>query len=267
MRRLVSLASVAAALLVPAAASAAPPLPSSMAALGESITRATDVCCTYGDHPAQSWSTGDGFDGISSHYERLLALNASIAGHAYNDGWRGAKMRDAVAQAQLAVSQGAQYVTIMLGSNDVCAGSAAGMTSVSDFEQQFISAMNVLAAGLPPGSHVFVSSIPNVYRLWQVLHQNPIAELVWGVAHLCQSMMSPTNSDVDRFNVLLREFSYNVVLANVCAQYAFCRFDGGAVFGRQFTAADVTQLDYFHPSLTGQAALAEVTWRHSWWGG
>jgi hypothetical protein len=36
----------------------APPLPASMAAIGDSITRAYDVCCYYGDHPGQSWSTG-----------------------------------------------------------------------------------------------------------------------------------------------------------------------------------------------------------------
>ena len=42
----------------------AAPLPKSMAALGDSITQATNVCCWYGNHPAQSWSTGDGrFDG------------------------------------------------------------------------------------------------------------------------------------------------------------------------------------------------------------
>ena len=33
-----------------------------------------------------------------------------------------------------------------------------------------------------------------------------------------------------------------------------------AVFGYQFTPGDVTTLDYFHPSLTGQARLAALTW-------
>ncbi|HEU5278318.1 MAG TPA: hypothetical protein VFU26_05385 [Gaiellaceae bacterium] len=55
-------------------ASAAPPLPNSIASIGDSITRAADVCCWYGDHPAQSWSTGGGaFDEINSHYARAQA--------------------------------------------------------------------------------------------------------------------------------------------------------------------------------------------------
>jgi hypothetical protein len=34
----------------------------------------------------------------------------------------------------------------------------------------------------------------------------------------------------------------------------------------QFTRAMVSRLDYFHPSLLGQATLAAETWRASWWG-
>src|SRR5829696_3953739 len=126
-----------AAVLAPAAR-AAPPFPTSMAAIGDSITRATDVCCWYGDHPAQSWSTGGGvFDGISSHYERIRALNPGINGSNYNGARAGARMRDAQAQAETAVLQRARYVTILMGANDVCTDSAATMTSVSDFRIQF----------------------------------------------------------------------------------------------------------------------------------
>ena len=72
--------------LVAQPAWAAPPLPSSMAAIGDSITRAYDVCCSYGDHPGQSWSTGyTSYDGVTSHYERIKQLNPAITGHAYSD--------------------------------------------------------------------------------------------------------------------------------------------------------------------------------------
>ena len=100
---------VAASIAVPVQAAAAdtPPLPRSMAALGDSITRAYDVCCSYGDHPGQSWSTGwTWYDGISSHYERLLARTSTIQGHNYNDAATGAKMAAGPAQAAAAASQG-----------------------------------------------------------------------------------------------------------------------------------------------------------------
>jgi lysophospholipase L1-like esterase len=266
MVRRALLLSLAAALLAPVA-SAAPPLPTSMAAIGDSITRATDVCCWYGDHPAQSWSTGGGsFDGISSHYERIRAVQPAISGRNYNDARAGARMRDAPGQAQVAVGQGARYVTILMGGNDVCTSSISTMTSVADFRSQFTSTMNVLATGLPPGSVVFVSSIPNVYQLWALFRTDPAAQLVWALAGICQSMLSPSNTEQDRQTVLAREQAFNQVLAEVCAQYAACRFDGLAVFNYAFTRGQVTKLDYFHPSLSGQAALASITWSRSWWG-
>jgi lysophospholipase L1-like esterase len=265
--RAVVLSVLAAAVLACApAATAAPAPPRSIAGIGDSITRAFDVCCWYGDHPAQSWSTGDlPFDGISSHYERLLGLGSAIAGHNYNDARTGARMRDAQGQAQTAVGQNAQYVTILMGANDACTSSRATMTSVADFRAQFTAAMSTLSAGLPAGSHVFVGSIPNVYRLWQLFRGNVTAQLVWFTAQICQSMLSLSNTEADRQAVLARIVAFNGVLGDVCGQYASCRFDGNAVFDYTFTSGQVSKLDYFHPSISGQAALASITWQRSWW--
>lgn len=266
IRRFLQLGFATAILIAAPAASAAPALPSSIAGIGDSITRATDVCCWYGDHPAQSWTTGGGaFDGIRSHYERIRALNPSISGHNHNDARAGAKMRDAQGQAQIAATQGARYVTILMGANDVCTRSPSTMTSVSEFRAQFEATMSVLAAGLPAESHVFVSSIPNVYRLWQVLRNDPAAQFVWSVAQICQSMLSRTNTEQDRQAVLARERAFNDVLAEVCTQYPMCRFDDYAVFNYPFSASQVSRLDYFHPNLAGQATLASLTWQRSWW--
>jgi lysophospholipase L1-like esterase len=267
LRTFVAATAAVVLLTAPSIASAAPPLPSSIAGIGDSITRAADVCCWYGDHPAQSWSTGGGvFDGISSHYERILALKPRIYGHNYNDAKSGAKMRDAAGQAQAAVSQGALYVTILMGANDLCTSSTTTMTSVSDFQARFAQAMTILHDGLPSGAHVFVSSIPNLYQLWTLEHTDLTAELVWASAGICQSMLSLTNTEAERQAVVAREAAFNQVLADVCGQYAFCRFDSDATFNYEFSAGDVSKLDYFHPSLSGQSKLALLTWQHSWWG-
>src|SRR5215208_3772521 len=189
--RVLLLTLVFAVLAAPPAGFAGTPLPNSIASIGDSITRAADVCCWYGDHPAQSWSTGGGaFDGITSHYEHIVALKPSIYGRNFNDAKSGAKMRDAAGQAQAAVTQGAHYVTILMGGNDLCTSSTATMTTVADFQAQYEATMNVLAAGLSPNSHVFVSSIPDVYQLWKLFHTNLAAHFVWSVAGICQSLLS-----------------------------------------------------------------------------
>jgi lysophospholipase L1-like esterase len=237
-----------------------------MAAIGDSITTAVNVCCWYGARPAHSWSTGwNTNDPVRSHYERILAVQPAIAGRNYNDARGGARMADAPGQAARAVAQQAQYVTILMGANDVCTSSPSTMTPVADFRTNFQTAMATLSTGLP-NAEIFVSSIPNVYRLWQVLHTNPLAQAVWYAAKICQSMLSPFNSRADRLKVLERERAFNDVLAEICGQNSNCRFDGYAVFDYPFTAGHVSKLDYFHPNLAGQATLASLTWQRSWWG-
>jgi lysophospholipase L1-like esterase len=272
MRRAVSVLAVtvvALALLAapaPVAAASPPPLPSSIAALGDSITRAFDVCCFYGDHPSHSWATGDSsLDSVRSHYERIRALHPAIAGHQLNDAVTGAKMADGPAQAARAVAQGAEYVTVLLGANDLCTSSVATMTPTESFRQQFSATM----ATLDPdrrGVHVFVSSIPDVVHLWEVLHGNATARLVWGVARICQSVLAASNGPAERQAVAAREQELNSVLAEVCARYANCRFDNLVTYRFQFTAGDVSVLDFFHPDLDGQRKLADATWAASWWG-
>jgi lysophospholipase L1-like esterase len=245
----------------PAAVSAQTVPPGSMAAIGDSITRATDTCCWYGDHPSNSWSTGAaGWDGVSSHYERLRAFDPAIGGHAYDAAAAGATMASGPGQAQLAVAQHAEYVTVMLGANDLCTSSPATMTPVDVFRTQIRSTLQTLGS-----IHVFVASIPNVYRLWEILHDNPAAQFVWRAAGICQALLGVERTPADRQLILDRNVAFNAILLEECAAVELCRFDGNAVFNYPFTASQVSKLDYFHPNLAGQAALAQVTWTHSWW--
>ena len=256
-------------LTVPATANAgtSPPLPRSMAAIGDSMTQAADACCWYGDHPANSWSTGSAsWDGVSSHYERIRALNGAISGNAYNDSKSGARMNAAPAQASTAVAQGVHYVTILMGANDICTSSPSTMTSVSTFRQDYQRALATLDAGLPGRARIFVASIPDIYQLWQIYHTDLAAQFVWDVADICQSMLSASRTEAERQAVRQRNIEVNAVLQQECAKYSRCKFDGNAVFNYQFSRSQVSKLDYFHPSLSGQATLASVTWAKSWWG-
>ena len=262
---IVTLVVTLAGLVAQPARAEAPPLPASMAAIGDSITRAYDVCCSYDDHPGQSWSTGStSYDGITSHYERIKRVNPVITGHAANDAVTGAKMAAAPNQAAQAANQHARYVTILLGANDLCTSSPDTMTSTDTFQAQFTQAMATLMAQ-DPQPYVFVSSIPNLYQLWQVLHTNSLARWVWANFHICQSMLGATRTETQRQRVVAREQAFDQILADGCRAYAHCRWDNWAVYDYQFSASQVSSLDYFHPSLSGQAALARVTWAASWW--
>jgi lysophospholipase L1-like esterase len=243
------------------------PVPNSMAALGDSITKAFNACSNFGECPASNWSTGTD-PAVDSQYSRILAVNPNIAGHAFNDAVSGATESNLVGQANNAVSQGVEYITIEMGGNDVCKPTEAQMTPVATYQSQFQAAMNTITTGLP-NAHVFVASVPDVKQLWFVGKDSAAARNIWSTFGICQSMvaspLSTAQADVDRRDrVQQRVIDYNTALATVCAQYANCRYDGNLVFDTKFALSDVSTADYFHPSLAGQTELAIGTYAVGW---
>jgi lysophospholipase L1-like esterase len=261
-------ASALLALVAPLQASAAPPpLPSSMASTGDSITRAFDVgwCCILRDNPQYSWSTGDNTS-VLSQYQRVLAANPAISGHEFNDAHTGAVMADLDGQVKTAAGQGVQYLTILMGANDVCTKTIASMTPTATYKAEFTTALTDFTTQ-DPTALVFLASIPNVFQLWALLHTNPKAEKRWSFFGICQSMLNPNNTDAQRAQVLAQVQADNAALKAVCAQFTACHFDGNAVFNFKLKTADVSTVDFFHPSFTGQNQLAAVTWGASYWPG
>jgi hypothetical protein len=238
--------------------------PSSIASTGDSITRAFNTCSfPFVDCPANSWSTGTNST-VNSHYRRILAANPAMSGHNFNDAKTGGKMVDLQGQVQSAVSQHAEYVTILMGANDVCTSSEATMTPVDTLRSQLQSALTTIAIALPD-ARVYVVSIPDVYHLWQILHTNLSAVLTWTFGGICQSLlahpMSTSSADsARRLRVRQRSIDDNAAIAGACARFVHCRYDGGAAFALQFATSDVSTRDYFHPSVSGQAKAASVTW-------
>jgi lysophospholipase L1-like esterase len=256
-------------LVAPSAVAAQGPYPRSIASTGDSITRAYNTgTIPYTDDASRSWATGTNST-VNSHYLRLLALHPKIAGKSYNDARSGARMADLAGQMSTVVAQKAEYVTVLMGGNDVCTSTEASMTSVASFRAQFVAAMERVTTGLPR-TRIFVATIPNVQRLWEVFKGNALARFAWDLFDVCQSMLanplSTEQADLDRrAAVLQREEDFNAVLLDVCAAYTQCKSDGGAVFRTDFTSADVSGRDYFHPSTAGQAKLAAGTWAVSYW--
>jgi lysophospholipase L1-like esterase len=265
-RGLTVLALGASAVLIlasPAFADAGPP-PSSMASMGDSITRGFNACGFYVDCASRSFSTGDA-SSVNSHYLRILARNGAISGHNFNDARTGAKVADMPGQADRAVSQGVQYVTILIGANDACTSTEAAMTPVSSFRASLDAALGKLHAGLP-GARVLLVSIPNVKRLWEVGKGSFAARTAWSLFGICQSLLAhPTSTAAEdearRDRVRQRVIDFNAQLADACAAYGSnCQFDHNAVFNYPFVLSQISGWDYFHPNPAGQAALAQTSY-------
>ncbi|HXH34107.1 MAG TPA: GDSL-type esterase/lipase family protein [Plantibacter sp.] len=224
---------------------ATPALAGYPGATGDSITRAFSTCWfPHVDCPSNSWSTG-------THYRQILAVNPAIRGRNHNQAVTGADMADLNGQVQGAVARGAEYVTILMGANDVCASREGSMTPTATFRAQFEQAMFTLTSGLP-NAKVFVSSIPGHSAVWS-LYSCELGVDACGDLSMLANWFSNRPWDVDRrARVRQRNIDYNTQLAEVCGFFARCRFDGNAVFNTAFVRGDITTRDYFHPSTAGR---------------
>lgn len=246
-----------------AGASPARAVPSSIDALGDSITRAFNTACPFywtDCALTNSWATGSNSK-VNSVYTRLSAFGPVTR---YNDAVSGAKMVDLPGQATKAVGRNVEMVGILMGANDACGGSSGVMTEVSSYQANFEKAMATLSSGLP-NADIKVGSIPDIYQLWELFYKNKSAVSAWQSFKMCESLLAnPTSTapaDMERrTKVRHRIQEYNSVLQTVCAKYAKCEFDNYAGFNTKFKTEHVSTADYFHPSVAGQALIASVAW-------
>lgn len=238
------------------------PSPSSVAAVGDSITRGFDACTVLSDCPEVSWATGSSAS-VDSLAVRLLG-KAGAAERSWNYAETGARMADLPAQMGQAAARRPQLVTVMVGANDACRASTSAMTSVADFRAEFEESLKTLRRALPK-TQVYVASVPNLKRLWSQGRASPLGKEVWKLG-ICPSMLADADAldsaaTERRDTVLDRVEAYNKVLEQVCATDERCRFDGGAVYDYRFGTDQLSHWDWFHPSTDGQARLAEIAYR------
>jgi lysophospholipase L1-like esterase len=233
-------------------------LPSSMVALGDSLTAGFGSCLVLASCPRNSWSTGNGTQ-VNSHYRRILRDNPAIRGKGRNLARPAATVAALPGQADAAIDRKADYVTILIGANDACRGE---MTPVGQFRDRVDRALATLKRGLPK-ARVLVVSIPDVYRVWEIGKGNRLARAAWR-AGVCPNLLrNPTSeaaADVARRRAFRdRIADFNRELGAACEDYGTrCRFDNIASF--DFTLTMLSAIDFFHPNAAGQNALADRTY-------
>lgn len=236
--------------------------PSSIAAVGDSITRGFDACTVLSDCPEVSWATGTSAE-VESLAVRLLG-RAGAEDHSWNYAETGARMADLPDQMAHAARREPQLVTVMIGANDACRARTSAMTPVDEFRERFEEAMATLRRALPK-TQVYVASVPNLMRLWSRGRTNPLGKQVWKLG-ICPSMLGDADdlaaaATLRRDRVQQRVEDYNKVLKEVCAKDRRCRFDGGAVFDYEFGTEQLSHWDWFHPSMDGQQRLAAIAYQ------
>jgi lysophospholipase L1-like esterase len=254
-------------------------VPKRLYSIGDSITRAFDAWFVADNLPV-SWSNGYhgffedliGVPDVNSHNQRITARYGSSGRRNVIEAENGADWGDALDQAQGVVGEQPNYVTIMLGGNDVCQDEIDDLPTDAEIRGQVRGTLDFLDQNLPAGATVLVIGIPDVKRLYDVaLAEKGVfgidCEAIWettAIGFPCGSMLSPDNSEADRLFVQSRNFAYNQVIALEVARsqanstrvhYSF--MDAQSV---PFTGDEISSIDCFHPSDEGEELISALSW-------
>jgi lysophospholipase L1-like esterase len=274
----------------------AAPLPVAIASIGDSLSVAFDADGRFGPAPEHSWVVGtDPNDGVDSHLERLrrlgdasiLVIDAARAGATIGDAARQAT--SVVTRLAASDARGGVYVTFELGANDVCGSPPGGATPAARFRTALTAALGILrdgatvggraVPGLPSGSRLLLLSVPDLLRLRSAMAGVPAAQEVYSRFGICSSALAPGRTPAELSAVARTLSAYDRAIRDACAAIErtdgaagrlHCRTDqssapDGSLATAPFTPADISALDYFHPSLRGQARIADGAWRASYW--
>lgn len=231
-------------------------------AFGDSMTLGVNACGEPGRCTAASWATGDD-PAVGSIAMRIGAATGGVP-ETVNAAKDGGTVADAVARVDEVIAAQPELVLVLLGGNDVCDADVDGMTSVDDFRASYTALLTALHDGLPD-ARVLALSIPDLYRLWEVGRDDEGTRQVWDSSPSCSNLLgdaaaTDAASTERRDAVAARTEEFNAVIAEVCAADSACTSDGGAVFAYEFSPAEISSIDHFHPSVAGQQVLAEIAW-------
>lgn len=282
-----------------------PPYPKSMGALGDSLTRAANAGLrrqrsifpwitvnffwrsylrtvrdrngSY-DRPIYSWTTGSSKK-VLSHRKRLEKMSGKkIKFH--NSGITGAKI-GLVWQKELPeLKKWSQdnlgknypdYVTLMIGANDLCTGSADTITEPEKFEEHLDKILEELLIN-SNDTKVLVSAFPNVNLLPEILFDSKwgarktCADL-WKKFPICPAITRAKNEE--QLNKVQEYYDrYHDIIESKIADLRLIYGDriryASKIQEESFTEDDIA-VDCFHPNYNGQKKLARKSFESTWW--
>jgi lysophospholipase L1-like esterase len=230
--------------------------------IGDSVSLGVNACAEQGQCAAASWSGGSD-PAVGSIAERLTAASG-VEPAVVNAAKDGGDVEDALALVDEVVAARPQLVTVLLGGNDACAPTLDEMTAAADYEARLAQLFARLNAEVP-GATILALSIPDIHYLWEIGRSNGRAVQAWNSSPSCKNLLGSADDDsaeatARRDAVAARVDEYNAAIERVCAGAEHCVGDDGAVYDYRFTTDELSAIDYFHPSLAGQRAIADIAW-------
>ena len=217
-----------------------------MAVLGDSVSTGFNSENKW-NNLENSWASGTAID---RHFVRLHKKFPNKQIEVLNLAIPGVDSSDIERQAKAASIVTLDYVTIFIGSNDLC----RGFHNVGVYEQRIRSVIKIIT-DRSPKVKILISSIPNIVDARHAA-KGLSCDKIWSkVMNTCDV------SDEDKFYDVW--WSMNTILDVISRSNDNVIFSD-AVMTREIKKESISKIDCFHPNLKAQKEIAEMTWNDSW---
>jgi lysophospholipase L1-like esterase len=211
---------------------------STYVAIGDSITSGTHAnpSMQHGFH--YSWATGD-------QIERNFAKQAGFDS-AYNVSLPGALSSIVGYQVSFAEHVEADYVSLLVGTNDVCWGLGHTVTgNIHRLVERLEKNPNIKG--------IFLGTLPDLQQVYDVGRESPYCQVTTSVS--CPNFMA--RDDAYRAGVMRQIKEINAELIDLEKNFAklhvITRLDT-----QVYDVEDISTVDCFHPSKIGQQKIADA---------
>lgn len=231
--------------------------------------------------PQHSWAAGgDDADIVISHLEHLkkyapnlTVTNYSVSGAKTSDL---ADQVDALLQDEYKSSHTYDYITLLMGANDLASVEVDDLVSPITYERnlenqfrRILSAdakRRLLLVGLPPIFEIFDTSAEfQAYKFWNKTYScSEMRKMVYGPL----VVFMPENQEAyEQVKVLARLYDSALqnVKVNLSRDYPEAEIKVASGYRGGRTTRKTLSIDCFHPSVWGQARMAEATWALGFW--
>ena len=228
-----------------------------MLAFGDSITAGLNIDSFLSESEEKNWATGDKVS--YSHLSRFQ-LDLEVSSIAVeNVAVSGATTAGLEEQLQNVTTTRAHYATVLIGANDVCSWPANHASALESYKDRVTDLVDGLQQKFADISILLVST-PDLNQLYELKKDESSCRQIWAFAGGCQLLLGANASASDREAFHDRWEDMNEALSEVATASGENVKYTDKVAKSVLTVDDISTIDCFHPSETGQKRIAEESW-------
>ena len=207
-----------------------------------------------------SWSTGNSRR-VASHFNKLKDLLLTKVVDRKNVAKSRSTSFDLVKQLDKVSFPRIDYLTILIGANDVCDWRGDYHRDLARFKDN-VSAIITAVIAQNERVKIIIPAVPDMYHLYEIGKER--CQFKWNVLGICPRLLNSRRTTAERQDFRERLVDANQALAELADAHRDNIRYIGELFDFRFTIEHTSSIDCFHPSVAGQGVLADITWKHGW---